>query len=104
MGRRNRRLLVPQARDEMQMLKADVMKREGYAVDPNEPDTVKYEVAKELGVPLKPGYNGRLSTEDAGKVGGAIGGQMVRELIRQAQQQLANRADGGGEPRDRTRK
>lgn len=75
----------------MQAFKADVMKREGYTVNPNRPDDVKYEVAKELGVPLYPGNNGQLTTESAGQVGGKIGGSMVRELIRLAQEQIAYR-------------
>lgn len=33
---------------------------------------MKYEVAKELGVNLKQGYNGDLSSREAGKVGGNI--------------------------------
>ncbi|GBG07425.1 putative alpha/beta hydrolase [Paenibacillus agaridevorans] len=65
------------------------MKREGYQVDPNRPDNVKFEVAKELGVPLKPNGNGNLTTEEAGHIGGRIGGSMVKELIRLAQDQLA---------------
>ncbi|WP_127531290.1 alpha/beta-type small acid-soluble spore protein [Paenibacillus kobensis] len=92
MSRRNRnRLLVPEARQGMNMFKADVMRQEGYAVNPARPDDVKYEVAKSLGVPLQEGDNGNLSTEDAGRVGGAIGGSMVREMIRLAQQRLAQR-------------
>ncbi len=73
----------------MQAFKADVMKREGYAVNPNRPDDVKFEVAKELGIPLQSGYNGELSTEDAGHIGGKIGGSMVREMIRLAQDKLS---------------
>jgi hypothetical protein len=75
----------------MQTFKAEVMKREGYNVDPNRPDDVKYEVAKDLGVPLEPGNNGNLTTESVGQVGGKIGGSMVREMIRLAQKQLADR-------------
>jgi len=82
---------VPGVEQGMQAFKADVMKREGYAVDPNRPDDVKYEVAKELGVPLQPGDNGDLTTEAAGHIGGKIGGSMVREMIRLAQEQIANR-------------
>lgn len=77
----------------MQALKADVMKREGYSVNPARPDDVKYEVAKTLGVPLQPGDNGELQTEDAGRVGGKIGGPMVREMIRLAQEQMMKRND-----------
>lgn len=67
------------------------MRKEGYAVDPAHPDDVKYEVAKSLGVPLMPGDNGHLTTEDAGHVGGKIGGSMVREMIRLAQAKLSER-------------
>lgn len=74
----------------MQTFKAEVMRREGYDVDPNRPDDVKYEVAKELGVPLKSGGNGDLTTESVGHVGGKIGGSMVREMIRLAQQQIVD--------------
>lgn len=74
----------------MQIFKAEVMRREGYDVDPERPDDVKYEVAKELGVPLERGQNGHLSTESVGQIGGKIGGSMVREMIRLAQQQLVD--------------
>ena len=43
----------------------------------------KYEVASEVGVNLKDGYNGDLSSRDAGR----IGGNMVRKMIQQAEQQ-----------------
>ena len=90
MARRRRRYAVPGVEQEMQTFKADVMRREGYNVDPNHPDDVKYEVAKELDIPLQPGYNGELSTESVGHVGGKIGGAMVKEMIRLAQEQIAN--------------
>jgi hypothetical protein len=86
---RRRKYAVPGAAQGMQTLKAEVMKREGYQVDPNRPDNVKFEVAKELGIPLKPHGNGQLTTEDAGHIGGKIGGSMVKELIRMAQDQLS---------------
>ena len=44
----------------------------------------KYEVASEVGVNLKDGYNGDISAKDAGK----IGGNMVRKLIQQAESQM----------------
>ena len=47
----------------------------------------KYEVASEVGVNLKEGYNGDLSSRDAGR----IGGNMVRKLIEQAESNLANK-------------
>ncbi|QWU16180.1 Small, acid-soluble spore protein, alpha/beta type [Paenibacillus sophorae] len=91
MARRKRKYAVPGVEQDMQTFKANVMKREGYAVDPNRPDDVIYEVAKELGVPLQPGENGGLTTEAVGHVGGKIGGSMVREMIRLAQEKLAGR-------------
>ena len=47
-------------------------------------DKFKYEVASEVGVNLKNGYNGDLSARDAGR----IGGQMVKKLIQQAENQM----------------
>jgi small acid-soluble spore protein D (minor alpha/beta-type SASP) len=90
--RSSRRLVVPEAEQGLNAFKAVVMQREGYAVDPKKPDDVKYEVANELGIPLKPSNNGILTTENAGQVGGRIGGTMVREMIRLAKEQLANRS------------
>lgn len=45
----------------------------------------KYEVANEMGVSLKEGYNGDISAKDAGK----IGGNMVKKMIQQAESQLS---------------
>ena len=47
----------------------------------------KYEVANEVGVTLKDGYNGNLSSRDAGR----IGGNMVRKLIETAERQMAGK-------------
>ena len=44
----------------------------------------KHEVASEVGVTLKDGYNGNISARDAGR----IGGNMVRKLIEQAENQM----------------
>jgi small acid-soluble spore protein D (minor alpha/beta-type SASP) len=93
MGRRSsRRLVVPEAEQGLDAFKVAVMQREGYRVDPRHPDNVKYEVAKQMGITLKPGDNGTLTTESAGRVGGKIGGTMVREMIRLAKEQLANQS------------
>ena len=40
--------------------------------------------ASEVGVTLKDGYNGDLSSKDAGK----IGGNMVRKMIQQVESQM----------------
>ena len=44
----------------------------------------KYEVASEVGVNLKQGYNGDISAKDAGK----IVGQMVKNMIEQAEHNM----------------
>ena len=44
----------------------------------------KYEVASEVGVTLKDGYNGDIASRDAGR----IGGNMVRKLIETAERQM----------------
>ena len=44
----------------------------------------KHEVASEVGVSLKDGYNGNISAREAGK----IGGQMVKKLIERAESQM----------------
>lgn len=87
--RRSRTPIIPEARQGLNQLKAEVMRQQGYSVDPARPDQVKYEVAHSIGIPLNKGYNGSLKTEDAGKIGGEIGGAMVREMIRRAQESLA---------------
>ena len=47
-------------------------------------DKFKYEVASEVGVNLKNGYNGDISSKDAGR----IGGNMVKKMIQQAENQM----------------
>lgn len=42
---------------------------------------MKYEVAGEVGVSLKEGYNGEISSKDAGRVGG----NMVKKMIQKAE-------------------
>lgn len=46
----------------------------------------KTEVATELGVPLKDGYNGDLTSAQAG----SIGGEMVKKMIMQQEQQMSS--------------
>ena len=50
-------------------------------------DNMKYEIAGELGINLKQGYNGDLPSRQAG----SIGGYMVKRLIEQAQRQMAGK-------------
>ena len=58
------RTLVPEAKDSLEKF--------------------KYEVASEGGVNLKNGYNGDISSKDAGK----IGGNMVKKLIQKAENSM----------------
>lgn len=47
----------------------------------------KMEAASEVGVSLKQGYNGDLTSKQAG----SIGGQMVKKLIENAENQMKTR-------------
>jgi len=47
-------------------------------------DRFKYEVASEVGVNLKDGYNGDISARDAGR----IGGNMVKKMIQQVENNM----------------
>lgn len=47
-------------------------------------DQFKMEVANELGVNLKQGYNGDLTSREAG----SIGGEMTKRLVAQAANQM----------------
>ena len=47
----------------------------------------KEEVASELGVPLKDGYNGDLTSKQAG----SIGGEMVKKMIMKQEEQMSGR-------------
>lgn len=85
MARRNRnKILVPEARQGLDQLKAKV-------AGTSDPERAKFEIAEEVGVPLKEGYNGKLTSEEAGKVGGRLGGNMVKELVKMAQENLSKK-------------
>ena len=47
----------------------------------------KYEVANEIGVPLKKGYNGDLTSAQ----NGYVGGYMVKKMIEEQEKQMANK-------------
>lgn len=49
-------------------------------------DRFKEEVASELGVDLKDGYNGDLTSREAG----SIGGEMVKKMIMKQEQQMSS--------------
>jgi len=66
-GRKNNRAAVPEAKGAL--------------------DRFKYEVASELGVPLKEGYNGDLTSRQ----NGSVGGNMVKRMIEAQEKQMANK-------------
>ena len=47
----------------------------------------KEEVASEIGVPWKEGYNGELTSRQAG----SIGGEMVKKMIMKQEEQMSGR-------------
>ena len=49
-------------------------------------NSFKEEVASELGVNLKDGYNGDLTSREAG----SIGGEMVKKMIMKQEQQMSS--------------
>ena len=48
-------------------------------------DRFKMEVASEIGVNLKEGYNGALTSAEAG----SVGGNMVKKMIRKQEEQMS---------------
>ena len=64
MSKKNNRINVPEAREAM--------------------DKFKMEAASEVGVNLKEGYNGDLSSREAG----SVGGQMVKKMIESYEKNL----------------
>lgn len=51
-------------------------------------DRFKMEVASELGVPLKNGYNGDLTSAQ----NGSVGGEMVRQMIKRQEEAMSGQA------------
>ena len=50
-------------------------------------EDMKYEIAGELGINLKQGYNGDLTSRESG----SIGGEMVRQMIKKQEQQMSGK-------------
>ena len=48
----------------------------------NSLDIMKYDIANEMGVDLKEGYNGDLTS----KQNGSVGGEMVKRMIKRAKE------------------
>lgn len=54
-------------------------------------DRFKMEVASEIGVPLKQGYNGDLTSAQ----NGSVGGEMVRRMIRRQEEAMSGQSGQG---------
>ena len=50
-------------------------------------DNLKYEIASEIGVNLKQGYNGDIKSKDAGY----IGGNMVKRMIQDQERKMSGK-------------
>lgn len=50
-------------------------------------DNMKFEIASQVGVNLKQGYNGDLTSRQAG----SVGGQMVKRMIQQYESTISGR-------------
>ena len=50
-------------------------------------DNMKFEIARELGINFKQGYNGDLTSRE----NGYVGGYMVKRRIEQAERQMAGK-------------
>ncbi|MFJ7638085.1 small, acid-soluble spore protein, alpha/beta type [Peribacillus sp. NPDC097264] len=80
MSRRNK-ILVEEARADLNQLKAKVAGSRTH-------EEAKFEAANEVGIPLKKGYNGQMTAKQAGKIGGHLGGNMVKSLVEMAKENL----------------
>jgi len=83
----------------LDQLKYEVSKELGYINSgPKEYEkflnNAKFEVADELGIQLNYGYNGDITSRDAGRIGGHIGGKiggnMVKKMIAYAEDHIKN--------------
>jgi hypothetical protein len=54
-------------------------------------DRFKMEVASEIGVPLKQGYNGDLTSYQ----NGSVGGEMVRRMIKRQEESMSGQSSSG---------
>lgn len=93
----SRNPLVPESKEALARLKQEVAGDLGVPASAvtethEKPEAITQMIADMYGVPLKEQYNGQLTSHDAGRLGGHLGGQMVKRLIAQAQSLLA---DGG---------
>lgn len=100
--------LVPESKEALARLRQEVASEIGVpatsgVMATNEgPDVITHAIADMYGVPLQERYNGQLTSHDAGRLGGHLGGQMVKRLIAQAQSLLADGGAAGPSGRETT--
>lgn len=96
------RILNPLAKKALMDMKMEIAKDMGFFNEKPHQDPYreyqkalakkKYEVARELGIDLKKGYNGDLKSREAGRIGGylggPIGGEMVRRMVAMAKDRM----------------
>ncbi|MGR6835831.1 small, acid-soluble spore protein, alpha/beta type [Syntrophomonas erecta] len=71
---KNSRLLVPESQPVM--------------------DYLRKKALDETGSKITNGYHGDMLTSQAGQIGGIIGGQMVKKMIQNFEEELANKTNG----------
>jgi small acid-soluble spore protein D (minor alpha/beta-type SASP) len=101
MAKRSNDPLVPGAQSALDQLKLQVAQEVGWNSTnlsdlQMQIDQQKFEVASSIAVPLQQGYNGEITSRQAGSVGGRLGGrlggQMVKQMIAQAEQSLSGQS------------
>lgn len=98
--RSSRNPLVPESKEALARLRQEVAGEigaptSGVTETHEGPDAITHAIADMYGVPLQEQYNGQLTSHDAGRLGGHLGGQMVKRLIAQAETLLANGGTAG---------
>ncbi|RAL25591.1 alpha/beta hydrolase [Thermoflavimicrobium daqui] len=88
--RRKRRLLVPEAEPKMEKLQMKLL-NESMGIHASNREEMKVEVAKQLGIPYNQQGNKEMKAKDAGKMGGAMGGQLVKELVQMSLESLSRK-------------
>lgn len=87
---RKKRILVPGAKDALDQLKRQVIRDQAQGPLASGDAGMK-EIARTKGIPYSNSDNGDLTTRQAGKLGGSLGGPMVKRLIELAEQNLESR-------------
>jgi small acid-soluble spore protein D (minor alpha/beta-type SASP) len=97
--RRRNRLLVPEAREALDaIMQSTANHKAANGTNRNQQTEVVGKVAQSLGIPYSQnGDNGNLTTRQAGRIGGQIGGSMVQKLVAIAEEALAREQSRNGQ-------